>query len=179
MSTWLVAISTLAAVVSCGVSAWAITIARQAAVAAAHEATAAQEANEHARRMGQSEAVIHFTGRFFDLMADGAQFADPAWTYQFWSLHATEFYFFHNRWIPEFMYQLWMVELASTYCESPKIWASHERYLSNYSPNYPQMCDFFRRVHEIATGHRNDLSSRCRAVQEHVKNWLVQTPALV
>jgi hypothetical protein len=179
MSTWIAAVSTLAAVVSCAASAWAIALARQATAAAAREAAAAQEANAHAKQLGQSEAVIHFTGRFFDLLIAGRRFDDPAWVYQFWSLHATEFYFFHHGWIPEFMYQLWMVELASTYCEAAQIRTSHQQYLSNYSNNYPEMCEFFRRIREIAMDHRGDLASRNRMVQEHVKSWPLQTSAPV
>ena len=37
-------------------------------------------------QIGQSEAVIHFTSRFFDLMKEGPKFQNWNWAYQFWSL---------------------------------------------------------------------------------------------
>src|SRR5215470_3439002 len=120
--------SGLAAVVSTAVAMLALGYSRIAVRAARDQATAAIGANQFARQVGQGEAVIHFTGRFFDLMSGGTRFGDQAWEYRFWSLHATEFYFFDNGWVPRFMYQLWMVELASLYCDE-SVRESHARYL--------------------------------------------------
>lgn len=104
-------------------------------------------------------------------MSNGPKFQDNNWAYQFWSLHASEFYFFHQNWLPFFMYRLWMVELASVYVLDKDSWVSHEKYLTNYSSNYPEMCDFFRDINNISVNYRNDLPSRNRKVEEYIANW--------
>jgi hypothetical protein len=164
-------VSAATAVISVLIAYWAARESRKSANATATQAERAAEANFQARQIGQSEAVIHFTSRFFDLMKEGAKFTDRNWAYQYWSLQATEFYFFHNDWIPLFMYRLWMVELASTYSESEEVWKSHERYLNYYSSNYSDMCDFFNEIRTISTRHQNDLSTRNRKVEEFVNSW--------
>ena len=92
------------------------------------------------------------------------------WEYQFWSLLATEFYFFDNSWIPDFMYQLWMVELASMY-HSAQVRESHRSYLRHYSGNYGRMCDFFDGLQDIAQQSNNDAATRNRKVAEIVDKW--------
>ncbi len=98
-------------------------------------ATQAQTLNQQLMR---GDAVMHFTSRFFDLMKNGEpvkRFQDADWAYQFWSLHATEFYFFQHSVLPVFMYSLWMIDLAKLYCgaEGEKARSSHVQYLNTYS----------------------------------------------
>jgi hypothetical protein len=78
---------------------------------------------------GQSATVIHFTSRFFDLIRDGMRFESDEWRYQYWSLHASEFYFFHNGWLPRVMYESWMVELVNKcYRAQPQAWSWHRAF---------------------------------------------------
>lgn len=160
----LAAISAVVAGLSCAISFWLLRISRS-------QANLAADANDHARQIGHGQAVIHFSSRYFDLMNRGPRFDDAQWTYQFWNLHSTEFYFFHMGWLPEFMYELWMVELASTYSSQGQAWTSHEKYLNCYSNNYPEMLDFFQKVHELATRHGGDGSHPSAEVQAFVKSW--------
>ena len=170
MANWIALVSSLAAVASAIIAFFAVRYSRSAVRAARDQASASIGANDFARQVGQSEAVVHFTGRFFDLLSDGPKFGDPKWEYQFWSLHATEFYFFDNLWIPEFMYQLWMVELASMYRDDD-VRDSHSRYLEHYSGNYAKMCDFFDEVQEIARRHNGDRATRNRKIADTVERW--------
>jgi hypothetical protein len=55
------------------------------------QADLAERNIDHAREAGHGATVTHFTSRFFDLITGGMKFDDPDWTYQYWSLHATEF----------------------------------------------------------------------------------------
>jgi hypothetical protein len=159
----LAAISVVVAVLSCAISFWAFRTSRR-------QADLAADANDRARQIAHGQAVIHFSSRYFDLMNRGRRFDDTRWTYQFWSLHSTEFYFFDMGWLPEFMYELWMVELASMYGAHGQVWTSHEEYLNSYSTNYPEMWDFFRRIHELAS-RQDDDSPPSAEVQAFVKNW--------
>ena len=164
-------VSAATAVISLLIAYWAARESRKSASATFSQAERAAEANFQARQIGQSEAVIHFTGRFFDLMKEGSRFTDRHWAYQYWSLQATEFYFFHNDWIPLFMYRLWMVELASMYSDSEDAWQPHERYLNFYSSNYSDMCDFFSEIRTLSDRHKNDLPTRNRKVEEFINQW--------
>lgn len=174
MAQWVALVSSLAAVVSAIIAFFAVRYSRSVVHAAREQASAAIGANDFARQVGQSQAVVHFTGRFFDLLSDGPRFGDAKWEYQFWSLHATEFYFFDNSWVPGFMYQLWMVELAAMY-RTPEVRESHARYLQAYSGNYARMCDFFDEVQEVARRHDGDASSRNRKVASVVEHWEKRT----
>jgi hypothetical protein len=80
MSEWVATASGAAAVVSAVVAFFAARYSRPQARAAHDQVSAA---NDFARQLGQSEAVIHFTSRFFDLMRDGTKFDQPQWEYQF------------------------------------------------------------------------------------------------
>lgn len=164
-------IPVLTSIISTIIAFWALIVSRKSANETKRQADKAEEANQYARMLGQSEAVIHFTSRFFDLMKGKPDFRDEEWVYQLWSLHATEFYFFHHDLLPDFMYRLWMIELGSMYVDYPDSWPSHEKYLNNYSSNYPIMCDFFRGIHKIALEHRNDLASRNRKIEDFVHDW--------
>jgi hypothetical protein len=67
------------------------------------------------QQLERGTAVLHFTSRFFDLVKEGrpeANLANPKWAYEFWSLHTSEFYFFHHGILPVFMYTLWMMDLV-------------------------------------------------------------------
>ncbi len=173
-------ISGIAAAVSALV---AVLYSRSAVRASRDQAKAAMGANDFARQIGQSEAVIHFTGRFFDLLKDGPDFGNRTWEYQFWSLQATEFYFFDNSWIPDFMYQLWMVELASMYCREDErcrgddVRESHSQYLRTYSANYREMCKFFYEIQDVAMKHRGDAALRNEKVADTVERWPKKVPA--
>ena len=74
-------------------------------------------------------------------------------------------------WLPKFMYELWMVELASMYGAHGQVWTSHEEYLNSYSTNYSEMWDFFRRIHELASRQGDDDSPPSAEVQTFVKSW--------
>lgn len=108
-------ITTTTTIISTIIAVWALIVANRSTKATQSQADKAEQANQYARQLGQSEAVIHFTARFFDLMREGALFTNQRWTYQFWSLQATEFYFFDQKWLPLFMYRLWMIELGAMY----------------------------------------------------------------
>lgn len=172
IATVVAAVSVAAAVVSCLIAAWALRVARETGAATRSQADAVSHANVYAEQLGQSQAVIHFTGRFFDLMRQTANFADPQWSYQFWSLHATEFYFFDNGWIPRFMYALWTAELASVYCDDQDAWPSHEKYLERYSTMYPEMYDFFLHLRRIADANPSNMPSRNRQIQKFLEDWM-------
>lgn len=132
------------------------------------------EANLMEQQFARSNAVIHFTSRFFDLLKDGPptnKFADSTWANQFWSLQATEFYFFHHGLLPAFMYELWMIELAKLYCDDEQqIRKSHADFLASYSFNYPDMIGFYNQLYETAKAN-GDGNLRNRQVAEFVKTW--------
>jgi len=133
------------------------------------------EANLMGQQFARSDAVIHFTSRFFDLIKDGeppGSFADPNWAYQFWSLQATEFYFFHHGMLPVFMYELWMIELARLYTGpgGHQIRQSHIHSLDSYSFNYPDMIDFYNQLYEMARAN-SDGNLRNRKVAQFVSSW--------
>jgi hypothetical protein len=160
----LAAISAVVAVFSCAISFRMLRISRS-------QADLAAKANDHAKQIGHGQAVIHFSSRYFDLMNRGPRFDDAQWMYQLWSLHSTEFYFFHMGWLPEFMYELWMAELASTYRTQGQVWTSHEKYLSCYSANYPEMWDFFCKIHEFAIRQGDNDPRPSAEVQAFVRSW--------
>ena len=90
----------------------------------------------------QSENVIHFTDRYLDLIGDGMKVGDEHWRRELWGLLSTEFSFFSEGWLPTFIFQLWMVELARTYTDHPDVWQSHAAYLDQFEVVYPQSrCD--------------------------------------
>jgi hypothetical protein len=126
---------------------------------------------------------MHFTDRFFELLKVGNVdeteaslhrkiLNDSAWAYQFWSLHATEFYFFHNGVLPDFMYSLWMVDLAKMYAsdDGEKIWKSHSEYLSTYSSHYDDMCDFFEELYKFARSQMTE-GERNENIADFVHTW--------
>lgn len=147
--------------------------------AARAQAKSASVANELSSLEAKSEAVMHFTDRFFDLLKAG----DPKvkilknddWTHQFWSLHATEFYFFHHGMLPIFMYTLWMIELANLYAsnEEGKIWESHKRYLEVYVSNYREMAEFFTQIYEYSKSPEAE-GMRNKALSNWVKDWVAK-----
>ena len=130
------------------------------------------------QQLERANAVIHFTSRFFDLVKDGepsAELSQPQWAYQFWSLHATEFYFFHHSILPTFMYSLWMIDMAKLYSglTGQAARQSHVQYLNTYSFNYPEMISFFNDLHEIARTC-DDENMRNRKVAEFVTSWIAK-----
>jgi len=131
----------------------------------------AERAALDARQTAQSAAVIHFTNRFFDLMRNGPRFEDADWANQYWSLHATEFYFFDKNWLPLFMYELWMVELVSTYRSHPLSRSSHQRHVARYALNYPEMATFFNELVRISETKFSDDTERHTAITHYVVQW--------
>jgi hypothetical protein len=128
------------------------------------------------QQIARSEAVMHFTDCYFDLAKEGKaseKIADPRWAYRYWSLHTTEFYFFHHGILPLFMYSLWVIYLTQLYCgENGKLVRdSHEGYLSQYSFDYPEMIHFFNEVHKICETC-SDENLRNRGISDFVGSWI-------
>jgi hypothetical protein len=145
--------------------------AARAVLEAKRQADEAERAVLEAQQAAQSAAVIHFASRFFDLMGGGEKFEDLAWAYHYWSLHATEFYFFDNNLIPRFMYELWMVELVFTYRDKPLSKESHQKYVERYAFNYPDMATFFNELARISEKEFSDDVARHKAITNYVVHW--------
>lgn len=131
------------------------------------------------QQLARGNAVTYFTGRFFDLLKDGKGaelqeiINDPNWAYHFWSLQATEFYFFQHGMLPLFMYGLWMIDLAKVYSDpnGEAIYRLHTKYLQTYSFNYPDMIEFFGEIYDLARKH-SDENLRNRQVWSYIEKWL-------
>jgi hypothetical protein len=134
------------------------------------------------QQLERGTAVLHFTSRFFDLVKDGdpeIQLLKPEWAYEYWSLHTTEFYFFHHGILPIFMYTLWMMDLANYYCgEHGDLYRkSHIEFLHTYSFHYKEMGDFYEDIYKIAKTSSDD-SSRNRKITEFVSQWIIKNRIL-
>jgi hypothetical protein len=137
------------------------------------------------QQLARGNAVIHFTGRFFDLLKESTQkelldmLTDENWAYQFWSLHATEFFFFQHGILPTFMYSLWMIDLAKVYCcpNGEAIRKSHIKYLQTYSFNYQPMIEFFTAIQNTAIQHLDE-NLRNREVGDYVEKWIEKNKKL-
>ncbi|GAA5193825.1 hypothetical protein GCM10023322_56670 [Rugosimonospora acidiphila] len=127
----------------------------------------------------QSEAVIHFTTRYHDLMRDGERFDDSRWVTQYWGQLSIEFFFFDRGWIPDFIYELWMIELIGRgYLQSPAAWESHlQQLVELYSPAYPRMTDFFLGLRELARQPFPGPALRNEAVVRYVRGYREQPAA--
>jgi hypothetical protein len=128
------------------------------------------------QQIERGNVTMHFTDRYFDLVKEGdtfKNFNNENWAYQFWSLHATEFYFFHHGVLPVFMYSLWMIDLANLYTGDgeKEIRVSHEKYLETYSFNYPEMIEFYTLINQIATQFNNE-NLRNKNIAEFVERWI-------
>jgi len=106
---------------------------------------------ELAESAAQVSTVIHFTSRFLDLVDGGMNFTDDTWAMKYWRLQATEFYFFLHNWLPPFIYEIWISELADAYQSDPLVWETHDRYLTKYAANNPGMRTFFQTVAGLGT----------------------------
>jgi len=165
-------IGTLAvACTSLPLAAFSVVFAAQSVKESKRQSDVAEQAVLDAQQTAQSAAVIHFTNRYFDLMGNGPKFEDPDWTSEYWSLHATEFYFFDNNWIPRFMYELWMVELVFTYRIHPLSRSSHQHYVKRYALNYPDMATFFNELVRISEAEFSDDVARQVAITNYVAHW--------
>ncbi|MBN2286277.1 MAG: hypothetical protein JXI43_07500 [Tissierellales bacterium] len=137
----------------------------------------AAETIELQQQLAKANVIEHFTGRFFDLLRDGklhVKIVDPDWAYQFWSLLSTEFYFFHHGILPKLMYTLWMMDLASIYCDEENgenVRKSHVKYLDTYSIQYSKMTDFFEEICNIAKQSSNEKARNDR-IQAYVFSWI-------
>jgi len=144
----------------------------------------ASRANIQTRQLASGDVIMHFTDRFFDLLKDG----DPAekvlnddnWAYMFWSLHATEFYFFHHGLLPKFMYTLWMSDLVNLYRSESgdRIRDSHVRYLDVYSQDYDAMCSFYEYVFVLSRGAKDE-ERRNRELSQWITSWYSQNASPV
>jgi hypothetical protein len=150
---------------------FSIGLAARSLKEAKRQGDVAERAVFDAQQTAQSAAVIHFTDRFFALMGNGAKFEDSDWAYHYWSLHATEFYFFDMNWIPLFIYELWMVELVSTYRAYPLSRSSHQQYVTRYALNYPEMATFFNELARISEAEFSDDAARHVAITHYVVHW--------
>lgn len=171
--TLILALSLVLSVISIAISAFTVVFTRKQANQAEQQVLISAE-------ISRSEAVSHFTDRFFDLLKEVKQGSvaqqivdDPGWAYQFWSLESTEFYFFHHGVLPLFMYSLWMIDLADLYAgeSGQSIRASHAAYLDRYALNYNEMCEFFDHIYQLSKSH-NNASIRNREIANWVAGWL-------
>lgn len=151
-----------------------------AALYARWQANNAAESNQLTRQFARSNAIMHFTDRFFDLLKEVKDgdlshklLSDPDWRYQFWSLQATEFYFFHRGLLPTFMYSLWMTDLANLYAgaNGEQIRQSHQQYLENYSLHYVKMSTFFDEIFRLAASNSHE-RSRNHALVDFIRQWI-------
>jgi len=129
-------------------------------------------------QIARGNAVMHFTDRFFKLAEQGEphnKLREPEWAYQFWSLQATEFYFFHHGVLPTFMYTLWMIDMASFYSgsEGEANRKSHLEYLKEYSFNYPEMNSFFNDLYELARTS-GEANLRNQKVADFITAWIAK-----
>lgn len=144
------------------------------AVFTGYQARRATDALKFSQQVERGGAVIHFTDRFFELTKAGPPeqlIDDPAWAYQYWSLLATEFYFFHSGILPTFLYSLWMADLAALFSGPAGEAAieSQRTYMKRYVFNYPEMGEFFSELHSLSsksTGTQLD-----RAVSAYVHRF--------
>ena len=157
------------------VVARATLIQSRAAVAQSKRASAALALQQEVAR---ADAVMHFTNRYFDLLNRGNpadMISDAGYDFEFWSLHATEFYFFHHGVLPEFMYSLWMIDLADLYAadHDKAIRQSHKNYLQAYAFGYPKMVRFYDELHRVAVpGSPQSAQERNHAVVGVVAAWI-------
>ena len=118
------------------------------------------------------------TSQFFDLLKEGNlndKIKKPDWSYRFWSILSTEFYFFHHGILPSFMFTLWMIDLSGIYSgtDGEEIRKSHMKYLDTYSFLYADMTGFFSQLHTIAKECSHD-SERNQKVSEYVNEWYMK-----
>jgi hypothetical protein len=154
----------------------ALLVAGFAAFSTRTQAMRATEALAFQQQIARGDSIMHFTDRFFDLLKSGEpikKIVDSDWAYQFWSLHAAEFYFFHHGLLPSFMYSLWMIDLADLYggIEGRRVRESHMQYLKEYVYHYDVMTSFYSELFKIATDY-SDSATRNRKVADHVTGWI-------
>lgn len=153
--------------------------------------TKAIEMYPHLRRGG---FIVHFSTRFFSLLDDismnsGANsiidfFGDDTlpqrkWTHSYWSLVATEFYFYHHKLLPTQLFSLWMVDLARLYSSSngEVIRETHIKYLNTYKYGYEEMATFFEDIYRLskkAKGMQNEDANRSKLIVDFVNDWIAQ-----
>jgi hypothetical protein len=121
----------------------------------------------------QSEAIAHFTSRYFDLVRNGEHFDDVEWSTQYWGLQSIEFFFFDQGWLPDFIYEIWMVELTQLGRHSgTDVWASRgRRSLNLYATSYPRMADFFLGLQRLSEESFPSEQERHEAVIKYVRSF--------
>jgi hypothetical protein len=86
---------------------------------------------------------------------------------------STEFYFFHHRILPPFIYTLWMADLAVLYAGSsgPTAIRTQRAFLKPYEECYPQMIRFFEGLQTIAAEETEVLNRNSR-IAAYVQGWV-------
>jgi hypothetical protein len=169
--------STVTATASVVIAIVAMWYSRGAARAARDQAVAALNANNFARQLRQSEAVLQFTERYGDMTNGGSKFGDRNWEYQLWALYALEYFFFERGWIPEFIFELWMTELVSIY-GSDEVRESHARYLQLFENHDVKVRAFYRGLQRIAQELADDRELQVMRTVQVVRDWPKVEPAL-
>jgi hypothetical protein len=162
-------ISILVGLVAVSVSAFAM-------IFTGVQARRASQALLFAEQIEKGEAVAHFSGQFLQLIADGepgTMVSNDLWAYRYWSLQSTEFYFFHHRILPPFIYTLWMADLAVLYAGSsgPTAIRTQRAFLKPYEECYPQMIRFFEGLQTIAAEETEVLNRNSR-IAAYVQGWV-------
>jgi hypothetical protein len=150
--------------VSGGAAIFAVAVSIASATASWRISRESGRQTELAESAAQVNTVIHFTSRFLDLVEDGMNFDNTTWAMKYWRLQATEFYFYVHGWLPQFIYQIWMSELADVYQNVPDAWPTNAEYLRLYAQNNAEMCAFFEGLASMgpATPQREEV------IQAHV-----------
>ncbi len=158
----------------------ALIVAAITAWATYRQAKKTEDALTLQQRFSRANTVLHFTQSFFHLIEQNGRVTseklqDLDWSYKYWGLHSTEFYFYHIGVIPKLMYALWIVDVADLYASDEGCaWQSHEEFLNHYSVLYPEMKDFFSKINDISKTKSRD--TRHRDVREYVLDWVDKHP---
>jgi len=160
-------ISVAAAIGSCGAAIWISVFALRQIRGAE---VLAQETRSQARS-AQVGLVVHFAESYHGILGIGLEFSNKAQVEKFWGLHYLEFFYFVQRDVPEQIYDLWMVELATLYHDEPLAWESHEKYLQRFQGSFGEMYTFFHGIKQISDRYPKGALARDREVLEWVKKW--------
>jgi hypothetical protein len=150
-------VSVLAALGSFVAAAWVAPFARRQVRSAEEQTRAAVKqvdiataASQQSIRASQIQLIIQFANTFHAIRGLGVDFSNNTFTEQFWGLFYLEFFYFHHGEIPETIFGLWMVELASLYSREPDAWRSHEGYLGRFANTFQAMYRFYQGINAIA-----------------------------
>lgn len=123
-------------------------------------------------RFSRANIVLNLTQTFFQNgRPKKSRLSDPEWMDRYWDLHSTEFYLYHQRIVPGFLYALWMVDLGDFYRSDPDVWLSHEKFLAFYTVLYPEMEAFFGEINRLVK-RDEDLEVWHQNVKAFVLTWI-------